>query len=137
MGPVPEDVWGVVVRDTFPDRLSDADALLLFNILHLYAIEPAVPLPPDTPWLVDGRFEGDTQRGCGATLAGLWAGADDWRANPVNWYYEWNVRMNYSGASRLTPEQRARTRELIRQIEQHPLVARLVPEDFDPAAETG
>lgn len=123
-----------IVRDTFPDGLSGADALLVFSILHSYQVELAGPVLTDRPCGAGSLVPAGTQRECGSAIAGLWAGTEDRRAGYEHWYFEWNSRVG--SPERHTAAERIRMRDLVRQIEGHPFVARLVPEDgHDPAAE--
>src|SRR5262245_49321497 len=110
--------------------------MLLFTILHSYEIELSGAVLSDRPALGAGtRIGEETQRGCSAILAELWAGTGDPRADYMYWYHRWQDWGSYWRAERLTDEERARMRQMMRQMEEHPFVARFVPTDSDPAAD--
>lgn len=137
MGPIP--LMGFhkrVVCETFRRRMSDKSGLLLFTILHCYQIKVA------GVGIVDVRCDDDgpllaplTQRGCGEVVASMWTGKDDPRGSCSYWYFLWNEWGSYSRFDRLTPEERARMRRMMAELERHPFVAWLIPDDFDPAAD--
>jgi hypothetical protein len=125
-----------IVRDTFGPNLSDEDAMLLFAILHCYQVVLAGPVISDCPSAGDGsNVPAITQRHCGEVLATLWVDTGDRRADYTNWYYRWQSWGSYSRFEHLTEEERARMREMMQQMKQHPFVADFVPEDFAPAAD--
>ncbi len=125
-----------VDRDTFPNGMGEADALLLFTILHCYQIELAGPVIAGNPIPQAGsRLPADTQRCCGEAISELWVGTDTAQANYVYWYHLWQEWGSYSRLDQLTPDERRRMREMIGELEKHRFMIRLVPEDFDPAAD--
>ena len=129
------DFHARVVCDTFPKGLSEPGSLLLFSILHAYQVEVSGPVLSDCPAVGAGSLiPAITQRHCGAVVAALWPG-DDSRGEYTYWYQRWQEWGSYPRFEQLTPPERARMRWLINRLERHPFVTRLVPEDFDPAAE--
>lgn len=121
-----------VVRESFKKGLGDEATLLLFGILHCYEIELSAPVLSDCPNLVAGsELAALTQRGCGAAVAEMWAGEDDERASYVFWYHRWQHWGSYPRLESLTDDERARMRWLVGQLDRHPFVARVVPEDAD------
>src|SRR5262245_54657491 len=128
------DFHARIVRDTFDAGLSEADSLLLFAVLHSYQIEVSGPVLSNCPAVgVGSLIAAITQRCCGEAVAALWPGDD--RGDYMFWYRAWQDWGSYSRFDDLTAAERARMRWLIGQLEQHPFVTRLVPEDFDPAAD--
>ncbi len=130
------DFHARIIRDTFGTNLSDENAMLLFSILHSYQIVITGPVLSDCPSSDAGSsIPAITQRHCGEALAALWAGTGDSRADYMYWYYRWQKWGSYSRFGELTPDERARMRQMIQQMEHHPFISRFVPEDFDPAAD--
>lgn len=128
------DFHARIVRDTFDAGLSEADSLLLFAVLHSYQVEVSGPVLSNCPVVGAGSLiAAITQRHCGEVLSALWPG-DLRRDDYMYWYRAWQDWGSYSRFDDLTAAERARMRWLIGQLERHPFVTRLVPEDFDPAA---
>jgi hypothetical protein len=129
------DFHSHVVRDSFPNGLSEQDSLLLFTVLHCYQFELAGSVISGTPAIAARtRLSAETQRGCGDLVAELWP-AEVPQSNYMHWYRLWNEWGSYSRFAELTCSERSRMRWLISELEKHPFVARLVPEDFDPASD--
>lgn len=122
-----------IICDTFDAGLTEADSLLLFAVLHSYQIEVAGPVMRDRPAVGAGTLvPAITQRHCSEAVAALWAG-DPRCGHYTFWYHCWQEWGSYSRFEQLTPAERARMRTLIAELERHPFVTRLVPEEFDPA----
>jgi hypothetical protein len=127
------DLHGRLLRDTFGPTLDDSDAFLVFVLFHHYQIELSGPVLTDRPNLQAGdRVHAETQRGCSGAIASLWSGSDDERASYVYWYRRWNGEWgSYGHAERLSAEEKARLRALMKELERHPFVRRIMPEDDD------
>ena len=119
-----------IVTDTFPERLSDDDAFLVFAILHTYVTVLAGPIISDAPQC--DKIYGMTQRGAADALAALWRGTDDERGHYTHWYWKWNTDWDaYRHLEALSPEEKARMRVLKQRIEEHPYIAQFALEDDD------
>jgi hypothetical protein len=122
------DLHGRLLRDTFERGLKDGDAFLLFTLFHTHQVELAAPVLTDRPDVL--RVCALTQRCCAEALASLWSGCDDPRASPAHWYWLWNGEWKgYNHAENLTGEEAERLRQLVGQLEGHPWVRRVTPED--------
>jgi len=122
------DLHGRLVRDTFGRRLSDSDAFLVFVLFHRYKVVLSAPVLTDRPGVRE--VAADTQRGVSEALASAWAGTEDARADLYFWYYRWNGDWgSYGHAERLSPAERERLEQLRAELERHPFVSRLQPED--------
>src|SRR5690349_15732544 len=120
-----------IVSDSFPQRLTDEDAFLVFAILHSYVIVLAGSFINDAPQC--DKIYATTQRGAADALAALWRGTDDERRDYTHWYWKWNTDWDaYRHLEALSPQEKARMHVLKQRIEEHPYIARLVPEDDDP-----
>ena len=125
-----DEIRGQILRDTFGRSLSDSDAFLLFVLLHHYEIKICGNVLRDRPTLGAGSWLApDTQRGCGAALASIWAGTGDARSDYLYWYSRWGGEWgSYEHADNLTLQESARLRELISRLQEHIFVSRLRPE---------
>jgi hypothetical protein len=120
-----------LLRDTFLGGLTDEDAFLVFALLHCYAIELTGPILSDRPDVRE--VSADTQRGVSEALTALWTDPSDPRVSAAYWYHRWNDDWRgYGHLERLTDQERVRLRELKLQLEQHPFVKQLKPDDWDP-----
>jgi hypothetical protein len=122
------DLHGRLVRDTFGRRLSDQDTFLVFVLLHSCRVVLSGPVLTDRPGVRE--VAAHTQRGVSEALASAWAGTADERADPSFWYHRWNGEWGaYGHAGRLSPEEQGRLEGLRAELERHPFVSRLEPED--------
>jgi hypothetical protein len=124
-----------IITDSFPQRLSDDDAFLVFAILHTYVTILSGPIISDAPQC--DKIYGTTQHGAADALAALWRGSNDPRGDATHWYWKWNTdRDAYRHLEALSPGEKARMRVLKKRIEQHPYIAQFVLEedDDDPLA---
>jgi hypothetical protein len=117
----------VLVLESFPEGLTDNDALILFGILHSLAIELAYPVLSDRAVGVT-RISAPTQRSVGEAIAVMFPTGDE-RCDYFYWYRRWNEWGSYSRLEQLTQREIDRALELKRRLEEHPFVARLVPDD--------
>src|SRR5262245_47029139 len=78
-----------IIADSFPQRLTDDDAFLVFAILHSYIIVLTSPILGDAPDCY--KIYATTQRGAADALAALWRGTADERAHYTHWYWKWNT----------------------------------------------
>ena len=130
-----DDFRGRIVRDTFGSDLSELDGLLVFAILHCYQIELSGPVLFNLSAEAGTRIAAITQRSCSDAVAYIWSGPDEPRADEGFWYRRWQTWQADGRPEALQPDERARMRWLMQQLERHPFVSRIVAEDFDPAAE--
>ena len=122
------DLHGRLVRDTFGRRLNDADAFLVFLLFHSYRVVLSGPVLTDRTNVRE--VAALTQRSVSEALASAWAGTADERGDPYFWYYRWNGDWgSYGHAERLSPEELVRLEELRAELERHPLVTCMEPED--------
>lgn len=122
------DLHGCLFRDTFGRRLTDTDTFLVFVLFHTYRVVLSGPVLSDRPGVLE--VSADTQRGVSEALASAWAGTADERADPYFWYYRWNSDWgSYGHAERLSAEEQSRLEELRLELERHPFVSRLEPDD--------
>jgi hypothetical protein len=122
------DLHGRLVRDTFGHRLSDQDAFLIFVLFHCYKVVLSEPVLSDRPGVQ--VVAAQTQRGVAEALASVWIGTQDERADLYFWYYRWNGGWgSYGHAERLSPAESERLEQLKAELERHPFVSRLEPED--------
>jgi len=127
-----QDFHGRLLRDTFGRNIADRDAPLLFTIFHYFRVELSRPqvlteyaARPEANHLI--VFNPLDLRRCGEALASVWAGDIDVRAEPSHWFFRWRDEWGgYLRVKNLSPEDVARLRELIGQLERHPFVKRLV-----------
>jgi hypothetical protein len=120
-----------IIADSFPERLTDDDAFLVFAILHSYIIVLTGPVLSDAPDC--HKILAATQWGAADALAVLWRGTTDERAHSSHWYWMWNTDWDgYRHLENLSPEEKVRMRSLKHRIEEHPFIEQLVPEDDDP-----
>lgn len=116
-----------LVADVFPERLSDADAMLLFALLHTHQIELVGAVVLDAPDTL--VFSAITQRCCSECLAHLWRGTKDSRGQYTHWYWKWNTEWSCDRIDALSGSELQRFREIRLAIEAHPAIASVVPED--------
>jgi hypothetical protein len=122
------DLHARLIRDTFGRRLNDVDAFLVFVLFHGYRLVLSGPILTDRPNVQ--TVAALTQRSVSEVLASTWAGSADERADPCFWYHRWNGDWgSYGHAERLSPEEQARLEDLRTELERHPFVSRLEPED--------
>jgi len=122
------DFHGRLLRDTFGRDLNDRHAFLLFTLFHTHQIDLAAPVLTDRPLVL--QVCPITQRHCAEALASVWSGCDDPRAKPAYSYWGWNGEWEaYHHVENLAGEEAERLRQLIGQLERHPFVSRIVPED--------
>jgi hypothetical protein len=116
-----------LLRESFPTGLGDEDAVLVFTLLHCYAIELTGPVLSDCPQVE--LLPPITQRHCGEVLASLWESTLDPRNDYFFWYSRWNEWGSYSRVEAISAVERDSLMQLKQQLERHPLVKRLVPGD--------
>ena len=122
------EIHGRVLQDTFDNQLSDSDCFLLFTLLHQYRLILAAPVLADRPNVLD--ISALTQRGVSESLASLWVGTEDPRADPNYWYFRWNgVWGSYGHSEHLTQTEVDRLDYLRRRLEQHRFISQLIPEE--------
>src|SRR5688572_10810849 len=108
------DFYDRLLRDTFGRDLADADAHLVFVILHYYRVVLSRPqvlaeyaARPDLDFRV--IFGPLDPRRCAEALAGLWSGGMDIRAEPSHWVLRWRGAWGeYVRLRHLTPAELAR-----------------------------
>jgi hypothetical protein len=72
-------------------------------------------------------------RQCAESLASVWSGDLDVRAEPSHWQCRWQDEWGgYTRVRRLSPTELTRLHELIRLLEDHPFVARLHADGSQP-----
>jgi len=119
-----------VIAEVFDQSLSDADAMLVMALLHEYCFHLPGPILRDATSVQS--FSALTQRDAGTCLARIWRGTDNPRASYAHWYHAWNGEWgSYGRLESLTRAERQRMSELKQQIETHPAVTELIPEDWD------
>lgn len=123
---------GRILRDAFGSLTCEGDGLLLFSILHSYQLVLSGPVLGEEWSEAGSQVSAPTQRGCASAVAELFTGD---RAEPMYWYYQWNVWGAYGRVETLSDEERARMRELMRQMQTHPFLSGFAFEDagHDPA----
>ena len=118
-----------VIAEVFDQSLSDPDAMLVMALLHMESFQLPGPILRDAVSL--RTFAALTQRHAGKCLARIWRGTDNPRGSYIHWYHEWNVWGSYGRLESLTRAERQRMARLQQQIEAHPAVSKLTPEDDD------
>ena len=128
-----EEFGGHIVRETIGRQINDQDAFLLFVLFHNYQIELTGPVLSNRANLGAGSLlHADTQRGCSAILASLWAGTGDPRGDYMYWYRRWTSEWGgYTRQENLTGDEKKRLLELMQALEKHPFVRRFVVDDVD------
>jgi len=122
------EMQGSLLRETFGSDLSDLDAFLVFVLFHSYRVILKEGVLSDRPGVQE--VSAGTQRSVSESLASLWRGRDDVRADYAYWYRRWNGKWgSYSHAENLTTEEQKRLEYLREQLERHPAVVRMEPED--------
>jgi hypothetical protein len=121
------DLHGRLLRDTFGRPLNDQDAFLVFVLFHGHRIVLTAPILTDRPGVQE--VAAITQRHVSEALASLWGAKED-QSKPSYWYHRWNgVWGSNEHAYCLTPAGRERLEQLRAELERHPFVSRLEPED--------
>jgi hypothetical protein len=131
------ELHGRLLRDTFGRDIGDADALLLLTIFHYHQIElsrPQVLADERRPDIQYRVLAGPLAlRQCAESLASVWSGDLDVRAEPSHWQCRWQDEWGgYTRVRRLSPTELTRLHELIRLLEDHPFVARLHADGSQP-----
>jgi hypothetical protein len=118
-----------LIRDCFPNGLSDRDALLVFTIFHTCGIHLSRPLR-DRPDCY--QVAAVTQRHAAKAIADSSDNTSDERADDAYWYRRWITDTEYGccetladAQARFSPQVSRRMSELMNQFAKHPIVDRL------------
>jgi len=115
-----------LILDLFDASMADADAFLVFHILHGYEIKVRPGVISDC---TASTVAAITQRHASSCLAALWHGARDERSSSQFWYRRWNGSWgSYGHSEHLADGEATRLDELLAKFRAHAWIVGLSPE---------
>ncbi|MES1200513.1 MAG: hypothetical protein ABUS57_03580 [Pseudomonadota bacterium] len=105
---------------------ADSDAMAVVLLLHTHSVTAHCRFA-DRPNATG--FDAITQRDAASAVASAWLDRRSEKADYRCWYFRFNTETPFEIVADMAPEWAARVEQMRKRLEEHPLVAKVEPED--------